>query len=45
VPNAAQPNTYMAVAFDTPDSPIPTPINGVPGADPGFGVHSPYVPP
>jgi len=45
VPNAAQPRTYMAVAYDTPDRPVPAPINGRPGADPGFGVHSPFKQP
>jgi sialate O-acetylesterase len=38
-PNAAMPNTFMAVSVDTPDNPFPTPINGRPNADPGFSVH------
>ena len=45
VPNAAQPNTFMAVSYDTPDRPYPSPINGVPGADPGCNVHSPFKAP
>eukprot|EP00038_Savillea_parva_P010797 m.192856 g.192856 ORF g.192856 m.192856 type:complete len:675 (-) comp18757_c0_seq1:153-2177(-) len=45
VPNPAQPNTYMAVSYDTPDRPVPYPINGKPGADPGFNVHSPFKQP
>jgi sialate O-acetylesterase len=45
VPNDAQPNTFMAVAYDTPDRPVPAPIDGHAGADPGFNVHSPFKQP
>jgi sialate O-acetylesterase len=45
VPNPAMPNTFMAVSVDTPDRPYPCPIDGVPGADHGFGVHSPFKQP
>ena len=45
VPNGAQRNTFMAVAYDTPDRPVPAPIDGHPGADPGFNVHSPFKQP
>lgn len=45
VPNARQPNVFMAVAVDTPDRPTPFPINGNPKGDPGFGVHSPFKQP
>ena len=34
VPNAAQPNVFMAVSVDTPDRPTPYPINGKPQGDP-----------
>ena len=44
-PNMAQPNVFMATSVDTPDNPYPTAINGRPGADPGFNVHSPFKQP
>ena len=44
-PNPAQPNVFMATSVDTPDNPYPTAINGVPGKDQGFNVHSPYKQP
>jgi sialate O-acetylesterase len=39
------PNTFMAISVDTPDSPYPQAVNGIPGKDPGFGVHSPFKQP
>lgn len=39
------PNTFMAISVDTPDSPYPQAENGIPGKDPGFGVHSPFKQP
>jgi len=35
-------NAFLAVILDTPDRPTPQPINGRPGADGGFNVHSPF---
>ena len=39
------PNTFMATCYDTPDRPTPQSIDGKPGADPGFSVHSPFKQP
>ena len=44
VPNAAQPNVFMATSLDTPDRPYKfTGSNGV--TDDGFNVHSPFKQP
>lgn len=44
-PNEAMPGVFMAVSVDTPDRPYPVPINGRPGGDAGFNVHSPFKQP
>jgi len=45
VPNKAMPAVFMATSLDTPDRSVPYPINGKPGGDPGFNVHSPFKQP